>query len=378
MPPSATKTKPRSTGKFIMLLAALLSVVGIGGAALLFMPRTGMLKVYVSGPEGRDVGPVDIYVDNEKVCSSSPCSVQDLPPGTHDVSAKADGYAPAATKGVEITEGGQSKFEIELFEAGTGIKVAGQPGITLHVDGKEVGPLPQTLATLRPGEHELRFVGSDRQAPLTRTVTVLPYKIEDLGEIKLEVIKGAATFEFVTTGIAARLVPADGEARKIDEEMLEDRRFSTDIDTSKQWKLEACLAGYEFLEIPISFADGQAEKTFKVELVENEAMDRKHLKSWCPSAAAASASPGSPAAAARPLPDTTNSAGSAGGTLNINSIPPSAAVLLDGKPLGRTPMSGVKVPAGTHSVVFIHPEKGRKATSVTVGAGQSRGVGVRF
>ena len=359
-----------------MLLAALLSVVGIGGGALLFMPRTGMLKVYVSGPEGRDVGPVDIFVDNEKVCTASPCSVQELTPGTHDVYAKAEGYAPAATKGVEITEGGQSKFEIELFEAGTGIKVAGQSGITLHVDGKEVGTLPQTLATLRPGEHELRFVGSERQATLTRTVTVLPYRIEDLGEIKLEVIKGSATFEFVTTGIAARLVPAEGEAREIDEGMLEDRKFTVDIDTSKAWKLEACLAGYEFFELPISFADGQAEKTFKVELVENETMDRKHLKSWCPSAA--TASPGSPASPARTLPGTTSSEGTTGGTLNINSIPPSAAVLLDGKPLGRTPMSGVKVPAGTHSVVFIHPEKGRKATSVTVGAGQSTGVGMRF
>jgi serine/threonine-protein kinase len=52
--------------------------------------------------------------------------------------------------------------------------------------------------------------------------------------------------------------------------------------------------------------------------------------------------------------------------------------LLDGKPVGRTPLSGVKVSAGTHALVFVHPEKGRKAASVTVNAGQSRGVGVRF
>jgi len=53
-------------------------------------------------------------------------------------------------------------------------------------------------------------------------------------------------------------------------------------------------------------------------------------------------------------------------------------VLLDGRPVGRTPVSGVSVPPGSHSVVFIHPEKGRKAAGVTVKPGQSTGVGVRF
>jgi serine/threonine-protein kinase len=348
-----------------MLLAAVLTVVVIVGGVVVFLPRTGKLNVYVAGPSGRDVGPVDIYVDKERVCASSPCSVPALTPGIHDVYAEAKGYAPTATKGVEITAGSHAKFEIALFEAAAGFKVAGsQRGITLHVDGKEVGPLPQELSTLLPGEHELRFVGSDRYEPLTRTITVVPNKVEDLGEIKLEVVKGLATFELATTGARMRLVPSEGEARELDEGSLENRRLSMELDTSREWKLEACSIGYDSLELPISFADGQAEKTFRVELVKNEAMDRAHLKSWCHRTGSAAPAP------ALPL--------QSGGKLSFNSIPPSAAVLLDGKPVGRTPMAGVVVGAGTHSVVFVHPEKGRKATSVTVGAGQTKGVGVRF
>lgn len=66
-----------------------------------------------------------------------------------------------------------------------------------------------------------------------------------------------------------------------------------------------------------------------------------------------------------------------GGTLNINSIP-MANVVLDGRPMGSTPLIGLKVSAGPHSVVFIHPEHGRKASGTTVKAGGSATVAVRF
>jgi len=65
------------------------------------------------------------------------------------------------------------------------------------------------------------------------------------------------------------------------------------------------------------------------------------------------------------------------GTLNINSIPV-ANVVLDGRPMGSTPLVGIKVSAGPHSVVFIHPEQGRKASGTTVKAGGTATVAVRF
>lgn len=362
-PPASDVAKPKSRAKLVLLAAAaMLSVAGVATGAMLLTPRTGSLKVYVAGPGGTDVGPVDIYVGEQKVCTSSPCFVKDLEPGIHDVYAESVGYAPAATKGVEITAGGTATFDVALAEPGTGIEVAAShDAITLHIDGKEIGPLPQKIGTLSPGDHTLRFVGSDRYEPVSRTVTVVPNKLENLGTIALPVAKGKATVD-AASDVRVRLVPAAG-----DPIALEPGQTSMDLDPSKQWKLQACKPGHDMFETPVVFEAGKAEKTFRVEL----SGDGKGLPDWCGSKekgrGGSTTTPAAPPAA-----------GDGPGKVSFNSIPPGAAVLLDGRPVGRTPVSGVSVPPGSHSVVFIHPEKGRKAAGVTVKAGQSTGVGVRF
>lgn len=65
------------------------------------------------------------------------------------------------------------------------------------------------------------------------------------------------------------------------------------------------------------------------------------------------------------------------GTLNLNSIPV-AGVLVDGQPLGLTPRVGVKVKPGSHVVVFVHPEEGRRARAVNVAPGAQQTVAIRF
>ena len=72
---------------------------------------------------------------------------------------------------------------------------------------------------------------------------------------------------------------------------------------------------------------------------------------------------------------TTSKKASAQGTLRMNAIPVSK-VLLDGRPIGETPMEKAVSP-GNHTVVFIS-SKGRKSRSVTVDAGKSKVVSVRF
>jgi hypothetical protein len=65
------------------------------------------------------------------------------------------------------------------------------------------------------------------------------------------------------------------------------------------------------------------------------------------------------------------------GKLNLSSTPPSN-VVLDGRPLGVTPRSGIKVKPGSHSVVFIHPKHGRKSARANVKPGGTSNVSVRF
>lgn len=96
------------------------------------------------------------------------------------------------------------------------------------------------------------------------------------------------------------------------------------------------------------------------------------------------ATPGEPARAPGPLPTATPTVGTANpqaaqgnGTLNINSIPVSK-VVLDGRPLGNTPKVGLSVPAGTHTVTFVHSERGKQTVTVTVNAGETKTAAVKF
>jgi serine/threonine-protein kinase len=63
-------------------------------------------------------------------------------------------------------------------------------------------------------------------------------------------------------------------------------------------------------------------------------------------------------------------------TLSITSNPASN-VVVDGRPLGSTPRE-VSVSPGEHSVVFIHPSKGRKSARVRAVAGKTASLAVEF
>jgi hypothetical protein len=53
-------------------------------------------------------------------------------------------------------------------------------------------------------------------------------------------------------------------------------------------------------------------------------------------------------------------------------------VLFDGRPLGGTPRLGVSAPAGTHTVIFVSPEEGKKSATVSCKAGETKTVAVRL
>jgi hypothetical protein len=56
---------------------------------------------------------------------------------------------------------------------------------------------------------------------------------------------------------------------------------------------------------------------------------------------------------------------------------PSAMLVVDGRPLGQSPRA-IDLPPGIHTVVFVHPELGRKSMTVSVWAGKTTNVAVDF
>ena len=150
--------------------------------------------------------------------------------------------------------------------------------------------------------------------------------------------------------------------------------ISVDIDTAKQWVIEATKPGFEDFKLPITFDDGEAEKTFSVSL--NEKGKKRDDTKRADTNSSTSSPPTQPDTTSKAVPPSTGDT-SGTGTLNINSIPPSNCIL-DGRPLGPTPKAGVSVPAGNHTVIFVHPDKGRKQVGVSVKGGETKSVAVRF
>jgi hypothetical protein len=65
-----------------------------------------------------------------------------------------------------------------------------------------------------------------------------------------------------------------------------------------------------------------------------------------------------------------------GGLLAASSSPP-AMVVIDGRPVGKSPRA-VELPAGAHTVVFIHPELGRQSVTVNVTPGKTTSAAAEF
>lgn len=353
--------------------AALLVVIAV---VFVMMPGTGTLVVSVAGPGNKSVDKVKVLIDDQEVCSQSPCIAADLKAGTHIVKVVAEGYGSTAGKAYSVESGTETPVNITLAapSPGTGILVKHEgSGLKLWVDGKEIGPLPQELKEMSPGSHQLRIGGSDRYEEHKETVNVEVDKIITV-EPKLKVIKGEATLEPGENAEGAKILLVSGKERR---PLNKELPVRLEVGTDKRYKIVATKEGYETYENFIEFDDGKAEKTFIISLKENadggeaaeEAATDDKPTPAAPQPAAARWTGGATAAAP--------AAAAGKGVLNINSIPVSK-VILDGVPKGTTPVIGVKVAPGTHTVVFQHPEHGRKVRAVTVQAGKTATAAVRF
>ncbi len=389
------------------------ALVIVGICFFLFFPRQGGLVVAVAGPGKKQVDSVQVFVDGSKRCDTSPCVVRDLSTGNaHIVKIKAPGYANPADQPVSIKSGEDIVVNIDLSPASAagGLKVTSEgSGQKLWVDGKEVGVLPQEVKDISPGEHSIKVGGNDRYETYEEKVTVPTDDQKLVGPLKLKVLRGLAIIEPGTNADGAKVILVSGSEKRA----LTKLPTRIDIVTEKEWKLVASKKGYTDYQAPLKFDDGIAERTFKIDLYKpgqspsgdgsssgSSVEDVTTPEVAAPRVASGAAVAATPRGTKKPgflsgMGDTTPSAptktastktattptkaapAAGTGTLNVNSIPVSN-VIVDGRPMGSTPKMGLSVPAGTHTVVFVHPEHGRKVVTVTVAAGQSQTAATRF
>ena len=219
---------------------------------------------------------------------------------------------------------------------------------------------------------------------MEKRVSVEADKLTTL-EPKLKVVKGLATIKAGNNADGAKvLLVSGGERRPVPQLPLR-----VDITSEKPYSIVASKKGFADFKQNIEFEDGQAERTFVIDMnsssaaVETPPDDGKKnpepptSPGKHPTTTAAPTPTPTPTPKPTPVAKEPPVAASGKGTLNINSIPVSN-VILDGKPLGQTPKVGISVSPGPHTVIFVHPEMGRKAKSVTVEAGKTAAAIVRF
>jgi serine/threonine-protein kinase len=383
---------PNKAGLWIGL-TAIFAVLVVGVFVLIGSPKPGRVAVSVTDAKQAALNHVEIFVDGRKFCETSPCYVDQMAAGTHEVKVLADGYEIPPARSIVVEPRRDTMVSFALLplvaKSGTGLRVGGnQPGVKLFVDDREIGLLPQEVRDLSPGSHKLTLRGSERYQAWEKNVTIAKDEIMDLGPQTLKVLKGKATISLATPGAKVYIVSGN------DRREVSPLPISVDIDTSKQWSLEASKAGFVDFKQVVSFDDGQAEKAFTVTL------DAKQTPSTS-GVALAPVTPDAPPRAAPPRPAapreppaskpapapppqadnaSTNATGGGdgNGTLNINSIPASS-VVLDGKPIGNTPKIGVSVAPGPHTVFFVNADLGlRKSVTVTVSAGEKKTASARL
>lgn len=345
------------------------TVLVVSTALYFLFGRTGGLTVTISGPGGRPVDGIQVVVDEVKRCDSSPCRIEGLSPGAHILKASAKGFQETAAQAISISAGEQSTQNISL-SAGAGettIRVSAMgSGLKLYLDGQEIGELPATAKNVTSGSHTVRVAGSERYEAWEEKITVDDGEKKTIGPLKLKVLKGLATFK---AGPGA-----DGARVLLDGRLVPELPSTIEVPAGKQLTLVASKSGFSTYKRMVSFDDGVAEKTFEITMAEGsedasppaQVADRSPPPSHGPAPVKNAAAPAAP-----PAPAPQKGSGKGKAVLNMNSIPVSN-VILNGHPLGPTPKVGVQVDPGPQTVVFVHPDFGRKVMSATVGAGETK------
>jgi serine/threonine-protein kinase len=398
----AAAPAPAAGGSKIGIVLSVLAIVAvIGLAVFMLLPKKGSLSIDIKSKSGAPVSKAEIFVDGQKKCDITPCKVADLDPGPKVVKVLVPDSAPAdpvvatveAGKDVAVlvpVDGAPAPAPVPAAASATGVKIlAATPNAKVFVDGADKGTLPAELKDIAPGSHKLRFEAGDRYEKLEQSVDVEAGKMKEIGPIKLKVLKGQVALELATEGATVKLVDEKKTEKKVPESELKKGPVKIELDPTKSWKIVATKKGMDDFSQDVSFDDGVAEKTVRIDL--SDAAKNTASGSVASGSATGSATgsdnsaSGSTTGSASTTTDksagggdkTPPAAAGGTGTLNINSIPVSK-VVLDGKPLGSTPKVGVSVPAGSHTVMFIHPDKGKQSVTVTVKAGETKTAAVKF
>ena len=255
----------------------------------------------------------------------------DLPAGEHVVEVSTE--AEHRKIPVSIRAGSDSSQFLEMAAVpsasattATELRIRTEPlGAAVTIDGRNVGRTPVSVGDLTPGPHTV----------------VLKH---EAGSATEQVVIEAGKTSYLSVPLAARAAPGSAAGwisikSPADVQLFEDGRF---LGSSRIDRIMV-PAGRHELEISNDALGFQERRVVQVTAGQV----------------------------------TSISANWPTGTVSINAQP-WAQVLIDGMPLGETPIANARVPIGQHEILFRHPQFGEVRRSVTVTTRETARVGIDF
>jgi PEGA domain len=316
--PMADFPSERKRGtRWLRVLVPLVSLLAIGVAAAIFVPRwrasaavvpTGQL-VLISQPEGGEV-----TVDGQ-LRGVTPLTLS-LPTGPHSLQLNREGVARSID--VNVKAGSEATHYVDLqgrpvSEVGQLLVTTEPVGAHVTVDGQPRGVTPVNISDIAPGQHAVS-IKSDH-GTVQRSVTV------ERGQTASLVVSLIAQSSFGWVTISTPVVMQVFEG---------DQKFGT-TETDRI----VMSAGRHNLKIVSARLGFQISRSVEVPA-------------------------GGAATIKIDIPD---------GLVNLNALP-WAEAWIDGRRIGETPLANIKVPLGDHEAVFRHPQLGERRQVFTVVANE--------
>jgi formylglycine-generating enzyme required for sulfatase activity len=221
-----------------------------------------------------------------------------LRPGRYTVVAAKAGYETARLP-IDVTEAERQQFSIALVKLPGRLSVrTDAPNAEVFIDGARAGDAPLLSFEVAPGEHEVE-VRAPRHLPHARRVTIEGGGVEQSLDARLEPAWADVTIESVPAGAEVRL----------GDEVLGTTPLTAQIERGQR-ELELKLEGYKIARVPVTVEAGVAQKLAPVTLVK------------------------------------------ADGLVEVRSTPSGAAVTVDGRFRGATPLELELAPGRSYKVTL--------------------------
>ena len=253
-----------------------------------------------------------ILIDGKKA-GATPTTIKDLSPGTHKVNISMNGYS-VWSESVEVEAEKEKELTAELLEIRGTVNINSKPsGALILLDGKEAGTTPQTITDLTTGKHlvEASMEGYEHWSENIEVIAGKEYSM-------------TAALQEKTGSIDIRSEPLNATI------LVNGKETGSTPETIKDLKpgmhqVEVRMDGFENWNNNVEVASGK-ERKLTVTL----------QQSTC--------------------------------SVNINSKPPDAMILIDNSERGTTPQTIKDLSSGTHKIEIKMTGYEDWNESITVGA----------